>query len=43
MVNAMNKVLKNCISETAMTFQDDIPIKGCPIVVKDELRNEDGC
>jgi hypothetical protein len=26
-----------------MTFQDDIPIKGCPIVVKDELRNEDGC
>jgi hypothetical protein len=43
MVNAMNKVLKNCILETTMPFLDDIPIKGCPIEVKDELRNEDGC
>jgi hypothetical protein len=43
MLNAMNKVLKNCIPETTMRFQDDIPIKGCPVDVKDESRNEDGC
>jgi hypothetical protein len=43
MVNAMNKVLKNIIPETTMLFLDDIPINGCPVEVKDESRNEDGC
>jgi hypothetical protein len=26
-----------------MSFVDDIPIKGCPVELKDESRNEDGC
>jgi hypothetical protein len=43
MVNAMNKVLKSCIPEITMPFLDDIPIKGCPVEVKDESKNEDGC
>jgi hypothetical protein len=43
MVNAMNKVLKNCIPEITMPFPDDIPIKGCPDEEKDKSRNEDGC
>jgi hypothetical protein len=43
MVNAMNNVLKNCISETTMPFLDDIPMKGCPVELKDESKNEDGC
>jgi hypothetical protein len=42
-VNAVNKVLKNCIPEITMPFLDDIPIKGCPNEEKDESRNEDGC
>ena len=28
MMNAMNKVLKNCIPDITMPFLDDIPIKG---------------
>jgi hypothetical protein len=43
MVNAMNKVLKSCIPEITMSFLDDIPIKGCPVEVKDESKNKDGC
>jgi hypothetical protein len=43
MVNAMNKVLKNCILEITMSFLDDIPIKGCPDKENDKSRNEDGC
>ena len=29
MVNAMNRVLRDCIPDITMPFLDDIPIKGC--------------
>ena len=35
MVNAMNKVLRDCIPDTTMPFLDDIPIKECPVEDKD--------
>ena len=34
---AMNKVLRNYILDVTMQFLDDIPIKGCPKNVKEEL------
>ena len=40
-MNAMNKVLKDCIPDITMPFLDDIPIKGCS--EKDELTHKDGC
>ena len=43
MVNAMNKVLKDCISGIAMPFLDDIPITGCSNEEKDESKDKDGC
>jgi hypothetical protein len=43
MVNAMNKVLKDCIPEVAMPFLDDIPIKGCSEEDKDDSKDKDGC
>ena len=43
MVNAMNKVLRYCISYITMPFLDDIPIKGCPLEDKDETIGPDGC
>ena len=43
MVNAMNKVLRDCIPDITMTFLDDIPIKGCPVEDKDEAIGPDGC
>ena len=43
MVNAMNKVLRDCIPDITMPFLDDIPIKGCSEVEKDETLDEDGC
>ena len=43
MVNAMNKVLRDCIPDITMPFLDDIPIKGCPVEEKDETIGPDGC
>ena len=43
MVNAMNKVLRDCISDITMSFLDDIPIKECPVEEKDETLGPDGC
>ena len=43
MVNAMSKVLKDCIPDITMPFLDDIPIKGCSDEEKDKLKNKDGC
>jgi hypothetical protein len=43
MVNAMNKVLRDCIPDVTMAFLDDIPIKGCPVEEKDETIGPDGC
>ena len=42
MVNAMNKVLRDCIPDITMPLHD-IPIKGCPEAEKDETLDEDGC
>ena len=43
MVNAMNKVLRDCIPDITMPFLDDISIKGCPVGEKDETLGLDGC
>ena len=43
MVNAMNKVLRDCIPDITMPFLDDIPIKGCPVEEKDETLGPDEC
>ena len=43
MVNAMNKVLRDCVPDITMPFLDDIPIKGCPVEEKDETIGPDGC
>ena len=43
MVNAMNKVLRDCIPDITMPFLDDIPIKGCLVEEKDETIGPDGC
>jgi hypothetical protein len=44
MVNAMNKVLKDCVPDITMPFLDDILIiKGCSDAEKDESRDEHGC
>ena len=43
MVNAMNKVLRDCILEIMMPFLDDIPIKGSLEEGKDGLKDEAGC
>ena len=43
MVNAMNKVLRDCIPDITMPFLEDIPIKGCPMEDKDETVEPDGC
>ena len=43
MVNAMNKVLKDCIPDITMPFLHDIPIKGSSDKEKDELKDKDGC
>ena len=43
MVNAMNKVLRDCILDITMSFLDDIPIKGCPKDAKDESIVPNGC
>ena len=42
-VNAMNKVLRDCIPDITMPFLDDIPIKGCLVEEKDETIGPDGC
>jgi hypothetical protein len=38
MVNAMNKVLRDCIPDITMPFLDDIPIKGCSVEERDKTR-----
>ena len=38
MVNAMNKVLRDCISDITMPFLANIPIKGCPEDAKEETK-----
>ena len=43
MVNAMNKVLRDCIPDITMPFLDDIPIKGCPVEATDESVGPDQC
>ena len=43
MVNAMNRVLRDCIPEITMPLLDDIPIKGCPEDPKDESIDAEGC
>jgi hypothetical protein len=43
MMNAMNKVLRDCILEITMSFLDDIPMKGCTVEDKDETMDNQGC
>jgi hypothetical protein len=43
MVNAMKKVLRDCIPDITMPFLDDIPIKGCPVDEKYDTIGPDGC
>ena len=43
MVNAMNKVLRDCMPDITMPFLDDILIKGCPVEERDETIGPDGC
>ena len=43
LVNAMNKVLNDCMSGIMIPFLDDIPIKGCSDEDKDESKDKDGC
>jgi hypothetical protein len=43
MVNAMNKVLRDCIPDITMPFLDDIPIKGCPVDERDDTVGPDDC
>ena len=43
MVNAMNRVLRDCILDITMPFLDDIPIKRCLEDTKDELIVAVGC
>ena len=43
MMNAMNKVLRDCILEITMPFLDDIPMKGCAMEEKDETMDDRGC
>ena len=42
MMNVMNKVLRDCISEITMPFLDDIPMKGCVVEEKDETMDDRG-
>ena len=43
MVNAINRVLRDCIPNITMPFLDDIPIRGCPEDAKDESIDAGGC
>ena len=43
MMNAMNKVLSDCILDITMPFLDDILINGCPEDAKDKSIRADGC
>ena len=43
MVNAMNRVLRDCIPDITMPFLDDIPIRGCPEDAKDGSIDVGGC
>ena len=43
MVNAMNKVWRDCIPDITMLFLDDIPIKGFSEDTKEESIETDGC
>ena len=43
MVNAMNKMLRDCIPNITIPFLDDILIKGCPENAKDKSIGADDC
>ena len=43
MMNAMNKVLRDCIPDITTPFLDDITIKGCLVEEIDESKDQDGC
>ena len=43
MVNAVNKVLRDCIPDITLSFLDDIPIKGCSVEKRDETIKPDRC
>ena len=43
MVNDMKHFTKNCIPNITIPFRDDIPIKGCSKVDKDETLDGHGC
>jgi hypothetical protein len=43
MVNAMNKVMRDCLLDITMPFLDDIPIKGCPVEERDDTVGPHGC
>ena len=43
MVNAMNKILRDCISDITMLILNHIPIKGCQENAMDESIGADGC
>ena len=40
-MNAMNKIQRDCISDITRPFHDDIPIKGCLDSEMDETRGQD--
>ena len=42
-MNAMNKVLRDCIPDIPNPFLDDILIKGCPKDTKDKSIGANGC
>ena len=43
MVNAMNKVLRDCIPDITIPLLDDIPINGCMKDAKDESTGANRC
>ena len=43
MVHVMNKILWDCVPDIALSFLNDIPIKGCSEDVKDESIGAGGC
>ena len=43
MVNAINRLLRDCIPNITMSFLDDILIKGCLVEAKDESVGPEKC
>ena len=42
-MNVMNKVLRDCIPDITIPFLDDIPIKGCSELEREESLDQDEC